>query len=68
MINADSKDLQKLYLAYFGRPGDPSGINYWISCLNESFSINFLKRKVLQGGFGHPGPFDSKAKSIVLNL
>ena len=26
MINVGSNDLQKLYLAYFGRSGDPSGI------------------------------------------
>ena len=46
MINADSKDLQKLYLAYFGRPGDPSGINYWISCLNESLSLREISNEL----------------------
>ena len=31
MIDFNSKSLQKLYIAYFSRPGDPSGINYWLS-------------------------------------
>ena len=31
MINENSNNLQKLYIAYFGRPADPSGINYWVS-------------------------------------
>ena len=39
MINIDSSELQKLYIAYFGRPGDPSGINYWLSRSNESLTI-----------------------------
>ena len=24
-------DLQLLYICYFGRPGDPAGLNYWVS-------------------------------------
>ncbi len=40
MINVDSKNLQKLYLAYFGRPGDPSGINYWISRSHQSLNLS----------------------------
>ena len=31
MIKIDDNELQKLYIAYFGRPGDPSGIDYWLS-------------------------------------
>jgi lipopolysaccharide transport system ATP-binding protein len=31
MIKIDDNELQKLYIAYFGRPGDPSGIKYWLS-------------------------------------
>ena len=40
MINIQSEEVQKLYIAYFGRPADPSGINYWLSNLN-----NFLYLK-----------------------
>ena len=39
MTNVDSNKLQTLYIAYFGRPGDPSGINYWLSRQKELFSI-----------------------------
>ena len=39
MRNIGSTDLQKLYLAYFGRPGDPSGINYWVSRLNNLLTL-----------------------------
>ncbi len=39
MSNVESNDLQKLYVAFFGRPGDPSGINYWISRSNQLLSL-----------------------------
>ena len=39
MTNIHSKDLQRLYIAYFGRPGDPSGINYWHSRIKESLTL-----------------------------
>ena len=29
MANATSTELQELYIAYFGRPADPSGLSYW---------------------------------------
>ena len=39
MNNETSNNLQKLYLAYFGRPADPGGINYWLTCLNDSLTM-----------------------------
>ena len=30
MANATKTQLQELYLAYFGRPGDPTGLDYWL--------------------------------------
>ena len=30
-VAATSTDLQQLYIAYFGRPCDPSGLDYWLS-------------------------------------
>ena len=45
MINVGSNDLQKLYLAYFGRPGDPSGINYWLSHPNESLNLRAISNE-----------------------
>ena len=31
MANATSTQLQELYVAYFGRPADPTGLDYWTS-------------------------------------
>ncbi|MFS2161032.1 DUF4214 domain-containing protein [Pseudomonas sp. Pseusp122] len=28
--------VQKLYIAYFGRPADPTGLNYWTSQVNAA--------------------------------
>jgi len=28
---SDADRLQKFYLAYYGRPADPMGLNYWLS-------------------------------------
>ena len=45
MTNISPKDLQKFYLAYFGRPGDPSGIKYWISSSDESLTLREISRE-----------------------
>ena len=39
MININSQEVQKLYIAYFGRPADPSGLNYWLSNLNNFINV-----------------------------
>ena len=39
MINIDANILQRLYIAYFGRPGDPQGINYWLSESRKGITI-----------------------------
>ena len=30
MANATSTELQELYVAYFGRAADPTGLDYWV--------------------------------------
>ncbi len=42
MTKINNNELQKLYIAYFGRPCDPSGIKYWLS---ESSSNQLLTLK-----------------------
>ena len=59
MSDFDSNDLQKLYIAYFGRPGDPSGINYWLSRSNESLTIKEISNELSRQ--------DEYIKSIVQN-
>ena len=46
MINAYSNELQKLYIAYFGRPGDPSGINYWLLRLKEKLTLKEISNEL----------------------
>ena len=46
MINVNSKNLQKLYLAYFGRPGDPSGINYWLSRSEQTLNLREISNEL----------------------
>ena len=40
MYNIDPRELQKFYIAYFGRPADPLGLKYWLSnSNNDSFNL-----------------------------
>ena len=72
MIYVDSNELQKLYIAYFGRPGDPSGINYWLSRSKESITIkeisNELSRQDEYTNNVANDRFDFKINRIYLNL
>ena len=34
-MGINSEQIQKLYIAYFGRPADPSGVQYWLSNSSE---------------------------------
>jgi Ca2+-binding RTX toxin-like protein len=31
LLNVTSDNVQKAYIAYFGRPADPAGLNFWVS-------------------------------------
>ena len=82
MINIDIQNLQKLYIAYFGRPGDPSGINYWLSRSHQSISlkeisdelsrqdeyIKYISDSRAEFTYGHPFESDEfkNKKSIQL--
>ena len=46
MDNIASNKLQTLYIAYFGRPGDPSGINYWLANCNESMDFREISKEL----------------------
>ena len=73
MINVKSNDLQKLYLAYFGRPGDPSGIKYWLSHPNESINLRSISKELsIQDEYtqniSFDKSFDFKINKLYLNL
>lgn len=40
MADSNAIAVQKLYVAYFGRPADPGGLNYWLNAL--SYNPNAL--------------------------
>ena len=73
MINVDSKELQKLYLAYFGRPGDPSGINYWLSRSSQSLTLKEISNELSRQEeyskyFVNDKSFEFKINKLYLNL
>ena len=73
MIYVDSNELQKLYIAYFGRPGDPSGINYWLSRSKESLTIREISNELSRQDeytnyFAHDSSLDFKINKLYLNL
>lgn len=37
-MSANSDLIQKIYIGYFGRAGDPSGLNYWVERSNAGMS------------------------------
>tara|TARA_Y100001968_G_C19427860_1_gene755384 strand:- start:1323 stop:2690 length:1368 start_codon:yes stop_codon:yes gene_type:complete len=38
-MKVNSKKLQQLYIAYFGRPADPPGIQYWLLRASQGFKL-----------------------------
>ena len=72
MIEEDSNNLQKLYIAYFGRPADPSGIKYWLSCLNIVLSLREISDELsIQEEYKYISldkSLDSQIDQIYLNL
>ena len=46
MINFGEYELQKLYIAYFGRPGDPLGLKYWLSPSNELLTLREISNQL----------------------
>ncbi len=73
MINVESDQLQKLYVAYFGRPGDPSGINYWLSRSKESLNLREISNELSRQDeyikyISHDKSFEFKINKLYLNL
>ena len=73
MSAIDSKKIQQLYIAYFGRPGDPSGVNYWISRSIEGLSFNeigkeFSQQDEYKQSAIYKKPFDFQINQFYLNL
>ena len=43
-MGLESKQIQQLYIAYFARPADPSGVNYWLNNSRESISLRQIAK------------------------
>jgi len=54
MSNATSTQLQELYVAYFGRPADPTGLDYWTEkgTSRKSFAASMYAQNEFKGVFG----------------
>ena len=50
MANATSSQLQQLYIAYFARPGDPMGLDYWVEAgtTTEQFAASMWAQPEFQ--------------------
>tara|TARA_B100000700_G_scaffold181361_1_gene200066 strand:- start:6045 stop:7421 length:1377 start_codon:yes stop_codon:yes gene_type:complete len=46
MVEINTKRLQQLYIAFFGRPGDPSGIKYWLKSKEKDLDISDISRSL----------------------
>ena len=44
MLDIKSKEIQKLYIAFFGRPADPSGVDYWLSSTNKNLDLRDISQ------------------------
>ena len=45
-MGIESKQLQQLYIAYFARPADPSGINYWLDCSKKESDLRSIAKSL----------------------
>ena len=69
----DLNNLQKLYIAYFGRPADPSGINYWLTKLNKlqnlkdiAFELSRQEEYIISTNIEES--YEYKINKVYLNL
>ena len=72
-MEVDSKKLQQLYIAYFGRPADPSGLKYWLAKANSGLKIreiaNYLSiQEEYKKSIMHGKPLDFQINQLYLNL
>ena len=51
---ATASQLQQLYVAYFGRAADPSGIDYWVSkgTTTKEFAAHMHAQNEFQATYG----------------
>jgi len=69
MANATSTQLQELYVAYFGRAADPSGLDYWTErgITTAAFAANMYAQPEFNSEYGSLS-IESQVNQIYKNL
>ena len=72
-MSSNSIKLQKLYIAFFGRPCDPSGLNYWLSELENKTQLidiakSFANQKEYMHNLTSTNSIEFQIHQIYLNL
>ena len=69
MANATSSQLQQLYIAYFARPGDPPGLDYWTEAgiTTKAFAANMYLQPEFQDVYGELSVKD-QINQLYINL
>ena len=69
MANATATQLQQLYIAYFARPGDPAGINYWVHAgtSTKAFAASMWAQQEFQDVYGELSVKD-QINQLYINL
>ena len=69
----ESSQIQKLYIAYFGRPADPSGVDYWLSNSSKDTKIGdisyaFYLQNEYKKSVVFDKPIDFQINQFYMNL
>jgi len=69
MANATSTQLQELYVAYFGRAADPTGLDYWteVGVTQAAFAANMYAQNEFKSVYGDKS-VEAQVNQIYKNL
>ena len=69
MANATSTQLQELYVAYFGRAADPTGLDYWTEkgISQAAFAANMYAQAEFKDNYGSKS-VEAQVNQIYKNL
>lgn len=73
MSSFNSNELQKLYIAFFGRPCDPAGMNYWLSRSEDKANLidiakSFSSQEEYKKSLTSVNSIEFQINQIYLNL
>ena len=69
MANATATQLQQLYIAYFARPGEPVGLDYWVNAgtSTKAFAASMWAQQEFQDVYGELSVKD-QVNQLYINL